>query len=260
MNIVCYNCKVEKDISKFSKNKRKKYGVNTLCKRCFNEKYKKSKEEKKKYYNDNKEKWANYYSDNIETITEYKKEYKLKNSEKIKTSKREYADKNKDILKIKWKKYRDENKTKINEWFENNVEYRKEYKKEYQLKNKENRNNNRKNRRLNDKLYQLKENLRGRIYVCLKYNNHTKKSKTRDILGCSFVEFKIFLESKFESWMNWDNYGKYNGELNYGWDIDHIIPLKLAETEEDILQLCHYTNLQPLCSRVNRNIKSANLV
>jgi hypothetical protein len=74
-------------------------------------------------------------------------------------------------------------------------------------------------------------------------------------LGCSFEEFKIYLESKFESWMSWENYGKYNGELNYGWDIDHINPLSNAKTEEEIYNLSHYTNLQPLCSKINRDVK-----
>lgn len=55
--------------------------------------------------------------------------------------------------------------------------------------------------------------------------------------------------------MNWDNYGKYNGTINFGWDIDHIIPLCNAKTEEDVIRLNHYTNLQPLCSKVNRDIK-----
>jgi hypothetical protein len=55
--------------------------------------------------------------------------------------------------------------------------------------------------------------------------------------------------------MSWDNYGLYNGQLNYGWDIDHIIPLYSAEKEVDVLRLNHYTNLQPLCSKVNRDLK-----
>jgi HNH endonuclease len=76
------------------------------------------------------------------------------------------------------------------------------------------------------------------------------------ILGCSFEDFKIYLESKFEIWMNWGNYGLYNGELGYGWDIDHIIPISFAETEEDVIRLNHFTNLQPLCSKINRDIKS----
>ena len=56
--------------------------------------------------------------------------------------------------------------------------------------------------------------------------------------------------------MTWDNYGKYNGELNYGWDIDHKIPISSAKSEEEIILLNHYTNLQPLCSKINRHIKT----
>lgn len=58
--------------------------------------------------------------------------------------------------------------------------------------------------------------------------------------------------------MNWENYGnpkdgKY--ELNKTWDLDHIIPICSAKTNEDIIRLNHYTNFQPLCSYVNRYIK-----
>ena len=91
-----------------------------------------------------------------------------------------------------------------------------------------------------------------------KIKNIKKSYKTEDILGCSFDEFKLYLESKFEDWMTWDNRGLYNGELNYGWDIDHIIPLSTAKNEEDVIRLNHYTNLQPLCSKVNRYIKRNN--
>jgi len=76
-----------------------------------------------------------------------------------------------------------------------------------------------------------------------------------DKLGCSFEEFKIYLESKFEDWMTWENKGLYNGYLNYGWDIDHKIPISSATTEEEMIKLNHYTNLQPLCSYTNRYIK-----
>ena len=56
--------------------------------------------------------------------------------------------------------------------------------------------------------------------------------------------------------MSWNNYGLYNGELNYGWDIDHIMPLSSAKTQEDIIKLNHYSNLQPLCSYHNRWVKA----
>jgi hypothetical protein len=46
------------------------------------------------------------------------------------------------------------------------------------------------------------------------------------------------MEAKFVDGMNWDNIGE--------WHIDHIIPLSSAETEQETIKLCHYTNLQPL--------------
>ena len=55
--------------------------------------------------------------------------------------------------------------------------------------------------------------------------------------------------------MAWENKGLYNGELNYGWDVDHIKPLSTASSEEELIILNHYTNLQPLCSKINRDIK-----
>ena len=86
-------------------------------------------------------------------------------------------------------------------------------------------------------------------------NGYSKKSNTQKILGCTFNEFKKYLESKFEPWMNWENKGLYNGKFNHGWDIDHIIPLSSASTKEELIKLNHYTNLQPLCSKMNRDIK-----
>ena len=83
---------------------------------------------------------------------------------------------------------------------------------------------------------------------------------TENIIGCSYELLLKHIESKFECWMNWNNYGLYNGELNYGWDIDHIIPLSFAKSDDELYELNHYTNLQPLCSKVNRDIKKNNII
>ncbi len=146
------------------------------------------------------------------------------------------------------KKYRKENKEKVSQisknWYYKTKASRRKHKSEYM-----------KNRRKKDKIFHLKTSISRAIRVSFYREGYSKKSKTHEILGCSFEKFKLHLESKFEPWMNWDNYGKYNGELNYGWDIDHIISLSNATTEEDIIRLNHYTNLQPLCSKINRDIK-----
>jgi len=45
--------------------------------------------------------------------------------------------------------------------------------------------------------------------------------------------------------MTWDNYGTY-------WEFDHIKQLAYAKTFEDIIELNHYTNFQPLEINLNR--------
>jgi hypothetical protein len=58
--------------------------------------------------------------------------------------------------------------------------------------------------------------------------------------------------------MTWDNYGNPKDgvlEPKKSWDFDHIIPVSSATSEDEILKLNHYTNLQPLCSYNNRIIK-----
>jgi len=167
---------------------------------------------------------------------------------------REYKKKHND-------KYKRENKDKINEYNKLYELKNKEKRKEWRLKNKDIIKEKRKKYELEqrkDPIYRFKRNIRNLIYKSIKRMCYSKKSKSYDILGCSGDEFKKYIESKFESWMNWDNYGLYNGHLNYGWDIDHIVPLFSAEKEEDIIKLNHYSNLQPLCSRINRDIKYKN--
>ena len=101
------------------------------------------------------------------------------------------------------------------------------YNKKAKLKNK------------NNPLDILKRSLRGRIYDWCKNKNIKKNNSLAKILGISFTDFKIYIENKFDQNMNWNNYGKY-------WHIDHIKPLCLAKTEEEMIQLNYYTNLRPL--------------
>lgn len=123
-------------------------------------------------------------------------------------------------------------------------------------KTKEKYRNYKRNKIKTDNLFRLKISISSSIKKCIS----RKKNRTNEILGCSYDFLKFYLESKFEPWMNWDNYGLYTGEINIGWDIDHIIPLSSAKTEEEIVKLNHYTNLQPLCSYINRYIKKDKII
>lgn len=141
---------------------------------------------------------------------------------------------------------------------EKKKEYNKKWVEENRDKNRLRKNNYVKNRIKIDAVYKCKINTRKLLSTSFKRNGFSKSSKTQEILGCSFDEFKNHIESLWLPWMNWDNYGLYDGSLDYGWDIDHIIPSSSAKSEDDIIRLNHYTNLQPLCSFINRNVKRDN--
>lgn len=138
------------------------------------------------------------------------------------------------------------NKTKKNPRIKKTEEEKKERFRKWQRERKE-----------KDPLFKFDRGIRKLIYMSLYKNNHKKTSKTKDILGCSINDFKFYIESKWEPWMNWGNYGRYNGTGEFGWDLDHIIPVSSATTKEEIIKLNHYTNFQPLCSKYNRYVKKA---
>lgn len=77
-----------------------------------------------------------------------------------------------------------------------------------------------------------------------------KDERVEDMLGCSMEFFWDYIEAQFEDWMTWDNHGE--------WHYDHIVPMASASTEEEAIQLQHYTNFQPLGAKENIS-KSDNL-
>lgn len=71
-----------------------------------------------------------------------------------------------------------------------------------------------------------------------------KPCKTKDMIGCEWSELWDHL---LETWKK--NYGSpWDGEPYH---IDHIIPLASAKTEEDVIRLFYYTNLQMLTPKDN---------
>jgi len=243
----CNKCRVKKDINEFDINNKNGF----YYKRCI-----KCRQKDIEYAFKNKEK-----------ISEQKKEYYLTHKEYIDNRNKKYNSIHKGKINETSKKYQENNKEKIRKYnktyYANNKENIDKRTKKYYYDNKENLLINSKKyskeyikiRRKKDILFAVTLQIRSTINKSLNRFNYAKKSKTQEILGCTFDEFKMYLESKFEPWMCWNNKGLYNGEFNYGWDIDHIIPISSAKTEEDIIKLNHYTNLQPLCSKINRDIK-----
>lgn len=183
-------------------------------------------------------------------------------SGRCKLCSKEYKEANKAKLWEKRKKYNSNNSEPI-------LQYSKQYKKDHSEELKEIRILQKGEKRIYDReyikrrknidpLFKLKKNISCRINESLRVNNYTKRSRTYIILGCTFEEFKTHIESLFKYWMNWNNYGNpKDGILEYNktWDVDHIIPISSAKTEEELIKLNHFSNLQPLCSKVNRQEK-----
>jgi len=193
--------------------------------------------------------------------SKYKKKWCKIHKKELKRKKIAYCERTKEECKKRDKAYYEKNKNRI---IKRNQTYYKNNKgkplSEKLKKNRRKRRNLYYHKNKSNPVFILRIKIGNLIRHGFNKINNKKKGKSEDILGCSINEFKIHLESQFQPWMNWNNRGLYNGSLNFGWDIDHIIPISSAVTVEDIIRLNHYTNLQPLCSKVNRDIKKGNFL
>ncbi len=167
-----------------------------------------------------------------------RKEERIKNRILIQRGKKKYYEENKVLVLQKAKEYKEKNKIKVLESAKN---YREKNKDKVRISKR--RSTNKKYKE--DGLFRLKNQLRKSVN---RYFNQAKKNKkTYKIVGCTPTYLKEYIESKFESWMSWDNYGY--GENK--WVIDHIKPLSSAKNKDEMYLLCHHTNLQPLSWRDN---------
>jgi hypothetical protein len=201
---ICNKCQVEKEFSEFYKKSNRVDGISGyshICKKC-------SRKTSREY---NKSENVIIYK------KDYSKKYREKNRNELNEYSKEWRIKNKDRMKDQRSLHYKENKERI---IKTNYDYCV-------------------NRLKSDPLYKLTRGIRALILISFKNQFTTKSKKTIEILGCSFEEFKIYLESKFDDKMNWENQGTY-------WHMDHITPISSAKTEEDVYRLNHYTNFQPL--------------
>lgn len=125
------------------------------------------------------------------------------------------------------------------EWYKNQYQNHKEYKIKWE---------NNKYRSIPQ--HKLKSNLRCRLNQILKKQKTHKDNNTLKYLGCSLDEYKLYLESQFQTDMNWDNHGIV-------WEVDHIIPCSSFDLsiEDNIYKCFNYKNTQPLYKSLNRSKK-----
>lgn len=187
------------------------------------------------FYKGQKYKNTQYYRSYCKLCSSIEcKKYHKDNREKNLELQRRWREKNPDYSR----RYRETNYEKEKErWTKNNAIWRKlnpKYPNEYDKKRKQ-----------SDPLYKLSKNVRSLISHGFAKKRYQKNTKTQQILGCSFEEFISHLEKQFNSGITWENYGK--------WHLDHIVPVSLASTEEEIIKLNHYKNFQPMWGPENNS-------
>lgn len=239
-NKICSKCGIEKNISEFRKRKDNRIGPEyyyyvSYCKDCEKATTKKYKE---KYYETHKEivkeKSRLQRENNHEEYLNYMNNYYNNNKEILLQKNKEYVEKHKEKTKKYQKDYSDSHK-----------ETKKEYDKEYFEKNKEKIIKRMYEKYMTDEIYRFKQQIRNEIKASFRRKGFIKKDHTYEIIGTDFERFYGHLLNTYEK-----NYGeKWDGvEMVH---IDHIIPLATAKTEEEIIKLCHYTNLQLLKAKDN---------
>ena len=128
---------------------------------------------------------------------------------------------------------------------EENKKKRREYQKEYHQK-----------RWVTDPAYRFRMMLGSKILREIKNNNGSKCDSVWKYLPYTPQELKEHLESQFEDWMSWENYG--NGKGN--WNVDHIYPQSKLPYDSlehpNFLKSWSLSNLRPFCSI--ENIKKSN--
>ena len=214
----CSTCGDTKPLSEFHKYAQSADGFAPKCKPC-------KAESKRAEYLRNREKYlvrmAEYRAANPEKVSEGKKLARLK--------------------KI------DEYKAKERAAYLNNREAILAYNAEYRRKNKvEKANRDRRyvrQRMASDPLFRMTYTVRNRIFYAVRDKGFKKGAKTAEMLGCEWSVLRDHLESQFRDGMTWSNYGD--------WHIDHIVPLASANSEAELIRLCHYKNLQPLWATDN---------
>lgn len=261
----CTLCKIEKPFEEFAPRKRQKNGLHAWCKPCLkikkSEDYQRNREArlasmaeyrkanpekvaaaKKAAYEKKPEQYrakakARYSDDPAPFIASSGARYESK-KEQILAQAKLYRERNKEKLRAKAAAYREKNREALSaktiQRQKDNRDSYNAYQLQYRL-----------TRFKTDPLYALQMICRRRILCAMAKGGYKKSTKTERMLGCSFEEFKAYLEAKFEPGMSWENRGLY------GWHIDHIIPLSSAANQDELEKLCHYTNMQPLWAKEN---------
>lgn len=187
---------------------------------------------------------------------ETQKRYRINSKEKSSARLKKYYNKNKTNLLFKEKLRREKNPDKESA-------RHKLYKENNKNKIKLRRAEKAKIRRKNDPSFKLRQNISRAIRHALNKNQSNKnRLSCTKYLNYTANDLKLHLESLFEPWMSWENYGIYKPSdwndadpTTWVWQIDHImaqaeLPYKSME-DENFKKCWDLKNLRPLSGKEN---------
>lgn len=160
-------------------------------------------------------------------------------SEKAKT------DESRSQQKIRRESKKSNQSTYYSDWYSKNKESKLAYMRNY---NASIANKRFSTKYKNDDLFNIMQRSRSRICKAFQRNGFSKNGTTEQMIGCSWAELKHHIERQFLKRMSWSNRSE--------WHIDHITPLSSAKTKDEVIALCHYTNLRPMWADDNRKKSS----
>lgn len=230
---VCRKCKVEKPLSEYGNSSLDKDGKRKKCLECSRaesrEYHKKNKDKKLanllKWRQENKEYWNAYTRNrhNPDPNFQFKGDKVedpegniIKRERKFKPIDKEHVNKK---ARERLPRYREHNRNALRLKRQTNTEFR------------------------------LASNVRARVSGAIKMMRAQKFDKSLNLIGCTVGELKNWIESHWESGMNWSNYGSGLEK----WSIDHHYPCASFDLmkESEQFKCFHYTNLYPLWHVIN---------
>jgi hypothetical protein len=159
---------------------------------------------------------------NPEKIKKMKRESRLRNIEAATKRDKEYRERYPEMIKARKQDYSRRNRHKINAAAARNHRRRMATRPDYRIKIR----------------------IRSRLRLAWSGCKGKATQEAMNLLGCTMESFKMYLESRWESGMSWENYGRGIGK----WNIDHDMPIAFFDMEnEEHRRYCfHFSNLKPM--------------
>lgn len=236
----CRLCGIAKPISEYRFRKDSgKY--RNECKECCN---KRSAEYRRTHKERVAELNRKYRELHKEELAEYSKEYQKNHLAQFREYNKKYrgnlTDEQKDLQREREKRYREK-------WKENPeyVERRRAWNRESTKRRRKKITAYEEERKKNDPVFKLKKQIRSEIRASFNRRGFKKSDHTEEIVGCSLDYLYRYLCMTYLI-----RYGdEYDGTTEV--HIDHIKPLSNARTEDEVIRLCRYDNLQLLKAEDN---------